>query len=162
MIKALPAVLGAAFLSLALTGTASAQATSPSTVPAPVAAGAADVHPHSPYGYYIWLDGHRVHLRTTDPGGDGSLYTGAITVDGRVETLDVIRDEPGDIAVADRNTVEFRFYTFSHVDGLALAVRDTDWITFRLFRNGHLISTEHIFLGAAGAHPPGNPFVIVR
>jgi hypothetical protein len=161
MIKALLAVLGAAGLTLGVAGGASAQP-GPATVPAPAAAGAADVRPDSPYGYYIWLEGNRVHLRTTDPGGDGSRYTGSIVVDGRIEGVEVIRDEPGDIAIAGRDTVHFRFHTFNHVDGLIFAVQDTEWITFRLERNGHLIGTQHIFLGASGAHPPGNPFVIVR
>lgn len=31
-------------------------------------------------------------------------------------------------------------------------------VTFRLYRDGHLVSTDHIFIGGGEMNPPGNPF----
>jgi hypothetical protein len=138
----------------------SAEPAAQTPVPAGPASGDPGVTAARTYGYYIWLDGNRIHLRTTDPGGSGSLYTGIITTDGEFRDVDVVRGEQGDYAIADRNMLEFRFHTANAVDGVTFAPAHAERLTFRLYRNGHLISTEHIFLGAGGIHPPGNPFTI--
>jgi hypothetical protein len=157
MKRFLLAAAGAVGLALLLSGAASAQ---PAPLGPALTAGEPDITAASPFGYYIWTEGERVHLRTTDPGGDGSLYTGVITTNGRLRDIDLVRQEDDDWAVAAGNTLDFHFKTFNGVDGMDFTARDAGRITFRLYRNGHLISTEHIFLGAQGVHPPGNPFTI--
>ncbi len=117
--------------------------------------------PPAPYGYSIWHDGNRLHLRTTDPGGPASIYTGTITTDGTIFDVDVVRDEADDWVVAGRHQLDMHFRTGNAVDGVSFSVAGATQVTFRLYRNGHLISTEHIFLGAERLHPPGNPFTLV-
>lgn len=147
-------------LTLALSvSTASAQP-GRSGAPDP-ALGVPPLTPFAPYGYYIWHDGNRVHLRTTDPGGEASIYTGTISTDGRIHAVDVVRDEVGDWAVASRHQLDFHFRTWNAVDGVSFSVSGATWVTFRLYRNGHLITVEHIFLGAGLLHPPDNPFTLV-
>jgi hypothetical protein len=124
--------------------------------------GAPAVGPWSPAGYYLWRDGARVHLRTTDGGGDASEYSGRIQSNGRVHAVDVVRPEAADGVIAGRDTLWFHFRTDGHVDGVSFDVSGADWLSFRLERNGHLIATDRIFLGGAGLHPPGNPFAILR
>jgi hypothetical protein len=125
------------------------------------ALGVPPLAPLAPYGYYVWHTGNRVHLRTTDPGDDASIYTGTITTDGTIYDVDMVRDEADDWAVAGRHHLEFHFRTWNAVDGVSFDVAGATQVTFRLYRNGHLISTEHIFLGAERRHPPGNPFTLV-
>lgn len=125
------------------------------------ALGAPSLSPLAPYGYSIWHEGARVHLRTTDPGGSASIYTGTVTTDGTIRDVDLVRDEASDWAVAGAHQLDFHFRTWNAVDGVSFTVVGATWVTFRLYRNGHLISTEHIFLGAERLHPPGNPFILV-
>ena len=114
------------------------------------------------YGYYIWFDGDRIHLRTTDRGNgpDPSTYAGAITADAPIVATDVFKGEDTDYAVAAGNRLDFRFLTFNGVDGVDFTALGATRVTFHLYREGHLIVTEHIYLGAAQFNPPGNPFTL--
>ena len=112
------------------------------------------------FGYYIRRDGNRLHICTTDPGGQPALYTATITTDGVFRNLDVQQGENGDTAVAANDTLHLRFTTANHVDCLSVTLRRADRIRFHLERNGHLINEDHIFLGAGLHNPPGNPFVV--
>jgi hypothetical protein len=152
------AAAGALALALATPGATYAQ---PAPQPASPAAGEPAVSAASAYGYYIWVKDGRVHLRTTDPGGAPSEYSGRITTDGDINGVQLVRPEAGDRAIVSRGAIEFHFQTWNVVDGLDFGISGADRVTFRLFRNGHLINTEHIFLGAGGHHPPGNPFVVL-
>jgi hypothetical protein len=128
-----------------------------------VANGPPAMNADTDYGYYIWFDGNRIYLRTTDRGnGPGpSDYTGRIVVhNGDVRDVKTVRLENGDWAVASGNTVDYHFVTYNGVDGLDFTAAGGEDITFHLFRNGHLIETEHIFLGAGQINPPGNPFTL--
>ncbi len=125
------------------------------------ALGAPPLSPLAPYGYSIWHEGARVHLRTTDLGGSAGLYSGTITTDGAIRDVELVRDEVSDWAVAGTHELDFHFRTWNAVDGVSFSVVGATWVTFRLYRNGHLISTEHIYLGAERLHPPGNPFTLI-
>lgn len=140
-------------------GAALAQPAGPTVAPA-VAQGQPALNENSAVGYHIWIDGDRIHLRTTDPGGDASLYTGRITTDGHFRDVDLIQPEDDDWAVGSGDTLEFHFHTANQVDGVSFTAADAGRITFHLMRDGHEIRTDRIYLGAAGAHPPGNPFSI--
>lgn len=160
MFKFLACAAAVAGLALTLNATASAQPAEPA-VPVRVAEGDQRVTPASARGYWIRVEGDRVHLRTTDPGDDASVYTGQISVDTHITNLEVIRNEESDFAFADRDTIDFRLVTANHVDGVSFVAENFSRITFRLYRNGHLISVEQIHLGAGG-HPTGNPFSLFR
>ncbi len=162
MNRLLLALGGALALTISLSGAALAQSAAPTETPASAAAGTPGVSPASTYGYYIWFDGGRVHLRTTDPGDGASVYTGTITTDGTIHDVDLIQPEPGhDWAIRSEHSLDFHFRTANQVDGVSFAAAGASRLTFRLYRNGHLIRTDHIFLGAGGANPPGNPFTLI-
>lgn len=159
--RSLGAFLGAVALTVIGVGGVSAQpAPPPPAIQAPV--GPVAVPDNAPIGYYLWWDDGRVHLRTTDPGGDESVYTGRIQVDGSIRDVNLLRTEGNDVALRDDNTLEFRFVTRNAQDGVSFAAVDTSRVTFRLERNGRLISTERIRIGPGGINPPGNPFTIFR
>jgi hypothetical protein len=128
-----------------------------------VASGVPAMNADTDYGYYIWSVGDRISLRTTDRGnGPGpSLYTGSITVDwGDITGVTPVALESGDWAVASANTLEYHFVTYNEFDGVDFTATGAEAVTFRLFRNGHLILTDHIFLGAGEMNPPSNPFTL--
>lgn len=168
LLLALGTALG---VTLLLAATASAQAPSPSAAsatpgqpPEPPAvrapAGVPTVTATHPPGYYIAVEGNRVLLRTTDPGGDSSTYTGVIRVNGSLANVDLFQPEDPDWAVAAGNEINFHFQTRNQVDGVSFTALDTTRVTFHLYRNGHEISTRRIYLGGTGTHPPGNPFAL--
>jgi hypothetical protein len=166
MKKFLVAASGALALVMLLTGAVSA-ANTPATAPASAAAGQPAMDKNVDFGYYLWFDGDRIQLRTTDRGnGPGpSEYTGVITAHNDkggvdIRDVDLIKAENDDSAVAAGNKLDFRFRTYNQIDGVSFTAHDATRITFRLYRNGHLINTDHIFLGAGEVNPPGNPFAL--
>ena len=141
--------------------------------PASAAAGQPAMDKDVDFGYYIWYDGNRIHLRTTDRGNGPapSEYTGTITAHGTrndpatITDVSLIKAEDDDSAVASGNKLDFRFRTYNGIDGVDFTAKDAKDVTFALYRKGedgqrHLISTDHIFLGAGEVNPPGNPFTL--
>src|SRR5439155_1222684 len=90
------------------------------------------------FGYYIWVDGDRVQLRTTDRGnGPGpSEYTGTVTANGEMRDVNLIRQENDDWAVAAGNTLDFHFRTFNAVDGVAFTAHGATRISPRSCPSG--------------------------
>lgn len=174
MKRSLLALTGALALLMLLSG--SALAAAPKTgkagatpsVAASVATGQPAMDKDKDFGYYLWFDGDHFQLRTTDRGnGPGpSEYTGTITAHGgkkdkaTIGDVHLIREERDDSAIAAGNKLDFRFKTFNAIDGVAFAAKDAKSVTFRLYRDGHLVSTDHIFIGAGEVNPPGNPFTL--
>lgn len=114
-------------------------------------------------GYYIWHDDGGFHLRTTDPEGVESHFTGTLTTNGAFHDLTAIRAEPDDkVTQIGDGTIVFDLHTFSGVDGFDFKIRGGDRVAFDLQRDGHQIGVEHIFLGKDSAHPDSNPFVVYR
>jgi hypothetical protein len=161
MRKMLLAASGVLALVTLFAGTVSA-ATPPASAPIRAAAGQPAMDRDVDFGYYIWVEGDRIQLRTTDRGnGPGpSEYTGAVTANGAIRDVNLIRQENDDWATAAGNKLDFRFRTFNAIDGVAFTAHDATRITFRLYRDGHLVSTDHIHLGAGQINPPGNPFTL--
>ncbi len=166
MKKMLLATSGALALMMLLTGTVSA-ANPAATVSASTAAGQPAMDTDGDFGYYLWFDGDRIHLRTTGRGNapGPSEFTGVITAHNEnggvdIRDVDLIEAENDDSAVAAGNKLDFRFRTYNGIDGVAFTAHDATRITFRLYRDGHLVSTDHIFLGAGEVNPPGNPFAL--
>lgn len=155
LLLALGTALG---VTLLLAGTASAQSPEPPAVRAP--AGVPTVTAAHPPGFYIVVEGNRIHLRTTDPGGESSTYTGVIRVNGSLANVDLFQPEDPDWAAVAGNEISFHFQTRNQVDGVGFTTLDATRVTFHLFRNGHEITTQRIYLGGTGAHPPGNPFAL--
>ncbi len=173
MKRLLFAITGALALVMLLSGSVFAAA--PKTgktgavpsVAASVATGQPAMDKDKDFGYYLWYDGSHFQLRTTDRGnGPGpSEYTGVITARNEnrgvdIRDVDLLKAENDDSAVAAGDKLDFRFRTYNGVDGVAFTAHDATRITFRLYRDGHLVSTDHILLGAGEVNPPGNPFTL--
>jgi len=166
MKKMLLAASGALALMLLLAGTVFA-AGAEATIAASAAAGQPAMDRDTDFGYYLWYDGDRIHLRTTDRGnGPGpSEYTGVITARNDrggvdIRDVDLLQAENDDSAVATSDKLDFRFRTYNGVDGVAFSAHDATRVTFRLYRDGHLVNTDHIYLGGGEVNPPGNPFTL--
>ena len=152
MIKKFAIVLvGSLGMVFALTASAGA---APATAEPPA------LPPNAPFGYYISTDGHRVHLRTTDGGGDPSRYHGVISTNGQLRNVDLIRQEDEDWAINTGDALQFHFRTAGATDGVSFTVLGSDRVTFRLYRDGHLIRTQHIFVNGP-LNPADNPFSII-
>src|SRR5436305_5314280 len=157
MKKMLLATSGALVLMMLLSGTAFAQGTAP-TAAMGTASGQPAMNADKDFGYYIWFDGNRFHLRTTDRGNgpSPSEYRGVVTADrdehpSPITDADPVRLENGDWAVASGNKLDFHFTTYNAVDGVDFTAAGATNVTFRLYRKAedgtmHLISTDHIFL----------------
>ncbi len=166
MKRMLFAASGALALVMLLAGTVFAAGTA-ATAPVSAAVGQPAMDKDADFGYYIWYDGDRIHLRTTDRGnGPGpSEYTGVITVRNEnrgvdIRDVDLLKAENDDSAVAAGDKLDFRFRTYNGVDGVAFTAHDATRITFRLYRDGHLVNTDHIYLGAGEVNAPGDPFTL--
>jgi hypothetical protein len=114
-------------------------------------------------GYYIWHDDSGFHLRTTDPEGVESHFTGTLTTNGVFHDLTAIRAEQDDkVEQVGDGTIIFDLHTYSGIDGFDFDVRGGDRVTFELKRDHNLIGVDHIFLGEDGVHPNHNPFTVNR
>jgi hypothetical protein len=164
--KKVLAALGVAMLLSALfVGATAAKGPAVATpsVPRDAASGVPPMTADNGYGYYLWFDGDRFQLRTTDRGNgpDPSIYTGKITTNGTFDRVDVFKDEDSDWAIAGPHQVDFHFRTYNWQDGVAFHVAGGGWVKFDLYRNGHLIASDHIFIGPGQVNPPANPFAII-
>jgi hypothetical protein len=116
-------------------------------------------------GVYFWHDANGQHLRTTDPDGTEHWYYGVLTTDGTFTNLERVRDERDDsasiVGPAD-NELDFRFHTFSGIDGIDFRIDGGSYQTLTLYRDGSVLPVDHIFLGAYSVHPDNNPFTICR
>ena len=120
------------------------------------------ITPDSPTGYYIWHE-DGFHIRTHGPGLRHD-FVGRLTTDGVFQNVDTVRLESrDDVVVADGgHTLIMKFHTYDYEDGVNFTIAGGDKLRFSLELDGRLVSPERIFLGAAGAHPPSNPFTIHR
>ncbi|MGI8687524.1 MAG: hypothetical protein ACR2M3_03000 [Thermomicrobiales bacterium] len=177
MKRLLVAITGALVLVMLLSGSVFAAApkvgktgktgAAPS-VAASVATGQPAMDKDKDFGYYLWYDGSHFQLRATDRGnGPGpSEYTGKITAHGSkkdkaaITDVNLIKQEQDDSAIASGNKLDFRFKTYNAIDGVSFAAQGAKSVTFRLYRDGHLVSTDHIFIGGGEMNPPGNPFKV--
>ena len=129
----------------------------------PVDDGAPSLDDNSPTGDYIWHDDKGFHLRTHGPHArhdfDAILHT-----NGVFKNVDPVRLEDGtndrfEVRDAGHELV-LHFETFDFTDGVNFNIQDGQRLRFNLKLDHTQIGTDHIFLGAHGAHPDSNPFVI--
>ncbi|MBV9121589.1 MAG: hypothetical protein JOZ39_12845 [Chloroflexi bacterium] len=122
-------------------------------------------HAGDPAGMYVWhRDGvdHGWHLETTDPAKSGAhTYTGIVSTDGKFTDIHLVRAENDDSATVDGNgNLNFKFVTFSGIDGVDFRDPGGSQITLTLYLDGALLSTNQIYLGDASHHPAANPFTL--
>lgn len=114
-------------------------------------------------GARVWHDATGWHIRFTHPGTGPEVFTGVIrspqpiTVRGyRLEGEDSLR-------LRNRGrTVTFRLVNRGAIDGIDLTDRCAINTSFTFYRDGRRLATGDVLLGAQGAHPTSNPFVVQR
>ena len=128
--------------------------------PSPVNDGQPSITEDSPTGYYIWRD-DGFHLRTHGPNARHD-FDAVLRTKGTFENVYVVRLEDGDhVDVLDGgHELAIHFKTFDFTDGVNFTIRDGERLRFNLKLDDKHIGTDHIFLGAHGAHPDHNPFTI--
>lgn len=142
---------------LVSTQTAAFAAPAPDGARAGVAAGDALLRP---YGYYIARDGGRIHVEATDAAGSPAHYTGRIETDGNFDDVRLNRPERTDVEHDGDHALSFSFVTDSGMDGVSFSVDGGHWVRLALYRNGELISRDHIFVGGPFRHPRANPMLL--
>lgn len=116
-------------------------------------------------GAYFWHADDGLHLRTTDPENAEHWYYGVITTDGQFNNLKLVQAEKDDhaeiVGPAD-NELDFRFHTFSGIDGMDYRIDGGTYQTLTLYRDGAPLPIDNTFLGAFSVHPDNNPFTVCR
>lgn len=124
-------------------------------------AGAPALNADWPTGYYLWRNDDDFHLRTHGPQARHD-FVAYLTTDGQFRDVDVVRAENRDNVrlINGARTLVLHFHTYDATDGINFRVAGGSALRLDLRLDGHRISTEHIFLGAGGAHPAKNPFSV--
>ena len=116
-------------------------------------------------GVYFWHGNDGLQLRTTDPEHVEHWYYGVITTDGHFNSLKLVQAEKDDhaeiVGPAD-NELDFRFHTFSGIDGMDFRIDGGTYQTLTLYRDGAPLSIDNAFLGEFSVHPDNNPFTVCR
>ena len=113
------------------------------------------------HGYYIWNDGHDLHVRMT--GGDGSdVFHGTLHTDGKFRDLSHDGDHHDEhVAIDDdEHTLHFRATPGSDLDGFKVRIEDADHVHLDLRRGDDAIPTDRIWVGNDNDHPDDNSFTI--
>lgn len=118
----------------------------------------------SPTGDYLWHDQRGFHLRVTHVKHDRRVYSGVIHASAPMR-MERVRLEKGDKAVLSHNrrTIVFWFANHGFIDGINFHTDCATQLTVsRLHVGTHRIATDHVYLGAAKAHPAAVPFTVHR
>lgn len=119
-------------------------------------------HDGRPAGYYLGrTEDGGFRLRSHGPNVRHH-FTAVLRTDGRFVDVETVRLEAGDgVRVSeDGHSLRYNVHTFDGLDGVNFRVDGGEVVTFRLELNDALINTDHVYLGAADAHPLHNPFRI--
>lgn len=134
---------------------------SPASVPASTVSGEPSTNDGSPVGYYLWHNANGFHLRTHGPGAEHDFVAHLYTR-GTFKGVDRSMLEPRDSVNVSKNGHELvaHFHTFDGWDGVSFHIAGGEYLQLNLRLDGQEISTDNIFIGPSGAHPPTNPFRI--
>lgn len=108
----------------------------------------------------VWQDDNEFHLKTTNLRFQ-HVFTGTINTDGRFYDIEDLNLEHGDFVRVDRerNTIHFRL-TGRGVDEISFKARRGEKVEFNLYKDGHQMDTDEIFIGKNGHHPRDNKFTL--
>ena len=114
-------------------------------------------------GDYIWHNANGWHLRVTHHGHAPVVFSGRIVANAPMSVAGV-RLEAGDAITLsdDRMTVTYRFTNHGVIDGLDLRTACATRLSFTGLMAGSKLPVGRIWIGRAGIHPLGNPFVVTR
>lgn len=131
---------------------------------APLEGRPAQLDAGGPAGWYVWHDDAGFHLATTKPVPVGTTFTAVLTTDGRFTDVSRIRLEGADLVRTrlrgHQLTVVFR--THDGIDGVNFRIDGGQRLHVALVEGRQRIDRDQIYVGAGGAHPEHNPFVLCR
>ncbi len=107
----------------------------------------------------VWHDhNNEFHIKSTNLR-DQHVFTGVIHTNGRFYDIEKKELENGDYIKVDRHhdTIRFRF-TGRGIDEINFRVKGGDTVKFNLYKDGHEMPSEDIFIGKRGWHPRDNTF----
>ncbi|HVC30969.1 MAG TPA: hypothetical protein VND24_07260 [Steroidobacteraceae bacterium] len=116
-------------------------------------------------GVYFWHGNDGLHLRTTDPENAEHWYYGVISTDGQFNNLKLVKaeqDDHAEIVGPGDNELDFRFHTFSGIDGMDFRIDGGTYQTLTLYRDGAPLPIDSTFLGMFSVHPDSEPFPVCR
>ncbi|MBX7111675.1 MAG: hypothetical protein K1X87_07490 [Dehalococcoidia bacterium] len=115
-------------------------------------------------GWYIWNDGDGFHLASTKPVPAGKTFTAVLMTDGKFTDVSRIRLEGADLVHTKLKGHQLivAFRTHDGIDGVNFHVDGGQRLRFTLREGKHRIAANEIYVGAGGAHPEHNPFVLCR
>jgi len=112
-------------------------------------------------GYFVWNDGHSLHLQMTS-GDDSTSYRGELHTDGTFRDLSRDGDRQDQhISISDDgHTLRFRDTPNGDTAGLKVRVDGSDSVDLNLKRNGDDAPTDRIWIGHDDEHPDDNSFTL--
>lgn len=173
----LVAVAGIAGVALALLAPSAASAATPTTGiataaedagcpghwPAAVQGVPVTYHAGAKAGDYLWHDSAGWHLRVTKITDARAVFTGRIVADAAMTVRGRFLDSQDAFTLsADRKTLTYRFVNHGHLDGLDIRTTCATRLEITGTLDGTRLPASRVWIGAAGAHPLGVPFAILR
>jgi hypothetical protein len=115
-------------------------------------------------GVTVWHDATGWHVRVTHNTLHDRVFSGEIHTTGTLVAVHAVRLEKNDRLTvgAGSHTLAFRFNNYGGIDGFDFATHCAPSLEFGFLSDGHVVSTKHISIGAAGLQPAHDPFVIRR
>jgi hypothetical protein len=114
-------------------------------------------------GARVWHDSSGWHVRVTHAGNGTQVFRGVVTSPQPI-TAHSYRFEKGDsFRVSNHgHTLAFTLVNHGAIDGIDFTDRCAINTGFTFSRDGHRLPAAAVYLGAAQAHPLGDPFLVQR
>ena len=110
-------------------------------------------------GYFVWNDGHDVHLETSS-SDSSTTYRGTLHTDGKFKDLSRDGDNEHVSISDDGHTLRFRGSPNNTTDGFKVRVENADKVDLNLRRNNDSAPTDRIWVGSDNDHPSDNNFTL--
>lgn len=112
-------------------------------------------------GYYVWSDGHDLHLRMSD-GDASAVLRGTLRTNGKLARMGLDGNRNAEhVAITDHgHMLHFRVRPGATQDGFDVRVEDSTSVDVRLRRNGGDAPTDHVWLGSSDSHPDTSSFTL--
>ena len=116
-----------------------------------------------PAGVWAWHDSKGWHVRVTHDSKKKLVFSGTVHSSRHITGHRVKLEHSDRLHYTNHHTtMAFRFRNYGAVDGFDFHVGCAKTVTFTLKVAGANMSTTQIHLGATGANPTSDPFVVQR
>jgi hypothetical protein len=110
-------------------------------------------------GYFVWNDGHDLHLQMSSDTGSND-YRGTLHTDGKFKDLSHDGDNLHAWISDDGHTLQFHATPNSEVDGVKIRVKGSDKVDLDLKRDGDSAPTDRIWIGKDNDQPNDHNFSV--